>query len=100
MKAFVDRAIRFIWLWFAIGSNGCGGIFVSAEGNNKEEQITFVNFSDKDIQISWVGPDQTRHPNILARPYMTVTTNTFAGHTFAYDWGGIEFLHAGSPWWP
>lgn len=75
-----------------------GGVSVAAEAEHNEV-LTFINFSDRPIDISWVSPeDQTRHPTMTAKPYQTYTTNTYVGHVFAYDWlDGTDFLYQVSP---
>jgi len=75
-----------------------GGVSVAAEAEHNEV-LTFINFSDRPIDISWVSPeDQTRHPTMTAKPYQTYTTNTYVGHVFAYEWlDGTDFLYQVSP---
>ena len=78
-----------------------GGVSAAAAAAEAEhtEVLTFINFSDRPIDISWVSPeDQTRHPTMTAKPYQTYTTNTYVGHVFAYDWlDGTDFLYQVSP---
>lgn len=97
MKAFIDDAIRFCLL-FAIGC----GIFASADDSLKNggrasppdqektthERLTFLNFSDKLVELYYVDKSQGMHLEKEVHPYQSYTVKTFSGHTFSYKWRG------------
>jgi len=64
------------------------------------EELTFINFSDKPVEIYFVdtnGEDPNNnhkeYPTAIARPYELASTKTFSGHVFSYDWGGTRLTH-------
>lgn len=60
------------------------------------EELTFINFSDKLIELYWVDaedPNSKEYLAVTARPYELTSTDTFSGHVFSYSWGGARFTH-------
>jgi len=94
MKSFVNKVVRF-WLIYAISC----GIFVSADveyikykrrqPGRTHERVSFLNFSDKPIQIFWMD-ERTKQPlpGAIVDPFKAYTARTYSAHTFVYSWGG------------
>jgi peptidyl-prolyl cis-trans isomerase A (cyclophilin A) len=70
--------------------------------NGTKEIVSFINFSDKLVQLYWVDTDGPIDPTTgkvteyyaaVARPYEVTTTQTFSGHVFSYRWGQARFTH-------
>ena len=61
---------------------------------DSQEIVTFINFSDRPIEVYFVDtstPERKKYLAATAVPYNPVQTKTFTGHLFVYNWGGAEF---------
>lgn len=88
MLEHLGRIVRFRF-WFAIA--GC--VLTSSLANAVDityEKITFLNFSDDPIEVSWIGRDE-RAPFTVA-PYELHAQNTFSGHKYTYKWKGSDIF--------
>mmetsp|Transcript_5801 Transcript_5801/g.14483 ORF Transcript_5801/g.14483 Transcript_5801/m.14483 type:complete len:343 (+) Transcript_5801:99-1127(+) len=93
MKTDASSAVRF---WLILGIS-CGLLASSASAEERRtthERMTFVNFSDKPVDLYWVDnsvPDGRRELVYAVKPFESYIAKTFSGHEFAYDWGGASY---------
>lgn len=61
----------------------------AARGPSREK-VTFFNFSPQEVPIYWIDRNDPMQKPVeagTAEPYRPLTTETYAGHIFAYPWG-------------
>ena len=98
MKTIVAKAVRY-WLTFGISCAVlASSIFAEEqEGNQRRvthERMTFVNFSDKPVDLYWVDrgvPNGSRALAHVVEPFESYIAKTYSGHEFAYDWEGVSY---------